>query len=388
MLGANQTFHQDCPFKLHVYKEDSQKRGPLNPVLTSSGNPCFIPGMARANNVLLTDLLKEVSRSFYLTLRVLPKSIRPQIGLAYLLARTTDTIADTEIIPVEQRLKSLGALRERILGTNSARLDFGALAQQQGLPAERVLLEKVEESLALLQTQSTADLQHIREVLDVITGGQELDLKRFGAVAAGDKPKLECQRIIALQTDAELDDYTYRVAGCVGRFWTRICLAHQFPPGRIANSSFEDLGVRFGKGLQLVNILRDIPADLAKGRCYLPAEKLAAIGLAPADLFTPENEPKFRPLYNDYLNLAESHLAAGWEYTNRIPFGQMRLRLACAWPILIGLKTIGRLRSSNVLDPRNRIKISRGEVWQIVRRSVVCYPFAGAWRRLAEPGAH
>jgi farnesyl-diphosphate farnesyltransferase len=250
------------------------------------------------------------------------------------------------------------------------------------------LLEKVEESLALLQTQSTADLQHIREVLDVITGGQELDLKRFGAVAAGDKPKLEYQRIIALQADAELDDYTYRVAGCVGRFWTRICLARQFPSGRIVNPSFEDLGVRFGKGLQLVNILRDIPADLAKGRCYLPAEKLAAIELAPADLLTPENEPKFRPLYNDYLNLAESHLAAGWQYTNLIPFGQMRLRLACAWPILIGLKTIGRLRSGNVLDAKNRIKISRREVWQIIRRTVIYYPFADAWRRLAGPGAH
>ncbi|HEY2084034.1 MAG TPA: phytoene/squalene synthase family protein [Verrucomicrobiae bacterium] len=357
-------------------------------MLTSPANPCFISPMARLNHELLTDLLKEVSRSFYLTLRVLPKSIRPQIGLAYLLARTTDTIADTEIVPVDQRLKSLQALRERILGTNSAPLDFGSLVQQQGAPAERVLLEKVEESLALLQAQSAADASHIREVLDVITSGQELDLKRFGGAHFADKPKLELQPIVALQTDAELDDYTYRVAGCVGRFWTHICLAHQFSPTQIASSSFEDLGVRFGKGLQLVNILRDIPADLAKGRCYLPAEKLAAIGLAPADLLRPENEPKFRPLYNQYLDLAESHLAAGWQYTNLIPFGQMRVRLACAWPILIGLKTISRLRSGNVLDPRNRIKISRAEVWQIVRRSIVCYPSAGAWRRLAGPGAH
>src|SRR3954469_2702394 len=98
--------------------------------------------MARAHNDLLTDLLKAVSRSFYLTLRVLPKAIRRQIGLAYLLARTTDTIADTEIVSVEQRLKMLQALRERILGTSAVRLDFGQLAQQQGSPAERVLLER------------------------------------------------------------------------------------------------------------------------------------------------------------------------------------------------------------------------------------------------------
>jgi len=44
---------------------------------------------------LLTDLLKQVSRSFYLTMRVPPSSIRAQIIVAYLLARATDTLADT-----------------------------------------------------------------------------------------------------------------------------------------------------------------------------------------------------------------------------------------------------------------------------------------------------
>jgi len=331
--------------------------------------------MAHAQNELLTDLLEKVSRSFYLTLRVLPKSIRAQIGLAYLLARTTDTIADTEIVSIEQRLKMLQALRERILGASAAPLDFGQLAQHQGLPAERVLLEKSEDSLALLQAQSEIDQKHIREVLDVITGGQELDLKRFGTPTPG--------KIIALQTDAELDDYTYRVAGCVGQFWTRICLAHQFSTPETAKPSFEELGIRFGKGLQLFNILRDLPSDLAKGRCYIPSEKLAAINLVPADLLRPETEPKFRPLYNQYLDLAESHLAAGWEYTNRIPFGQMRVRLACAWPILIALRGMVRLRTENVLNPKQRIKISRREVKGILLSSVVYYPFPYLWRRLA-----
>jgi len=291
-----------------------------------------------------------------------------------LLARTTDTIADTEIIGIEQRLQMLEALRERILGTSAAPLNFGELARQQGLPSERVLLEKCEASLALLQAQSELDKKLIREVLDVITGGQALDLKRFGNPAPG--------KLTALQTDAELDDYTFRVAGCVGQFWTRICLAHQFSTAATTLPSFEELGVRFGKGLQLVNILRDIPADLAKSRCYIPAEQLQAIDLTPADLLRPEAETKFRPLYNQYLDLAESHLAAGWEYTNLIPFGQIRLRLACAWPILIGLQTIARLRSGNVLDARQRIKIGRGDVRGILLRSILYYPFPYCWRRL------
>jgi len=370
LLAGRRRVLQSCIRKL-TGKDPSD----TNPLLTSAANPCFIPAMAREHNELLTDLLKAVSRSFYLTLHVLPKSIGPQIGLAYLLARTTDTIADTEIVSIELRLKMLQALRERILGTSAAPLDFGQLAQQQGLPAERVLLEKCEASLALLQAQSDLDKRLIREVLDIITGGQALDLQRFGNPAP--------DKLTALQTDLALDDYTFRVAGCVGQFWTRICLAHQFSTAATTLPSFEELGVRFGKGLQLVNILRDIPADLAKSRCYIPAEKLQALGLTPADLLRPETEPKFRPLYNQYLDLAESHLKAGWEYTNLIPFGQMRLRLACAWPILIGLQTIARLRIGNVLDARERIKIGRSDVRSILLRSIFYYPFPYFWRRLA-----
>src|SRR3954464_13283316 len=142
---------------------------------------------------MLTSLLKDVSRSFYLTMRVLPASVRPQIGLAYLLARTTDTIADTEIVPLEQRLQALQALRERISGTSRQSLDFGELARQQGLPAERVLLERCEEALTILADLDEADRQRIREVLNIITSGQELDLRRFAGASV--------ERIVALATD-------------------------------------------------------------------------------------------------------------------------------------------------------------------------------------------
>src|SRR5690242_6206035 len=133
---------------------------------------------------LLKELLKATSRSFYLTLRVLPARVRPQIGLAYLLARTTDTIADTEIIPLAQRLDALQQLRQRLLGKSAAPLNFGEFAQNQALPAERLLLEKIEASLALLQKLSPADLQRVRSVLEVITGGQQLDLERFAGASA------------------------------------------------------------------------------------------------------------------------------------------------------------------------------------------------------------
>ena len=325
----------------------------------------------------LNDLLQQTSRSFYLTLRVLPRAVRPQIGLAYLLARTTDTIADTEIVPPAQRLQALQQLRDRILGQRSNVLDFTELAHRQGAPAERRLLERCDVSLALLHQLSAADLQRVRRVLETIISGQRLDLQRFAAASVGN--------VLALQTEAELEDYIYRVAGCVGEFWTTICRAHLFPHARLDEAQLLADGIRFGKGLQLVNILRDLPADVRKGRCYLPADKLGAIGLQPADLLETANENKFRPLYDRYLDLAAAHLAAGWAYTNTVPRGQVRVRLGCAWPILIGRETIQRLRTARLLDPNCRVKISRAAVRRIILQSVVRYPWPAAWRNLAPP---
>ena len=341
------------------------------------GDSARMTGVRGEHSELLTDLLKQVSRSFYLTLRVLPAAVRPQIGLAYLLARTTDTIADTELVSLEQRLNALQRLRERVLGQTAAPLSFGELARQQGLPAEQVLLEKTEASLSLLATLSPADLALVRRVLDVITSGQELDLERFGRPAGGGAASA------ALKTAADLDDYTYRVAGCVGEFWTRICRAHLFPQAALDENQLIADGVRFGKGLQLVNILRDLPADLKNGRCYLPQETLAAAGLTPENLWLPAHELSFRAVFDAHLDQAGAHLAAGWRYTNALPYGEFRVRLACAWPVLIGVKTLEKLRRASVPELQQRVKISRAEVRGVLWRSLLASPWPPVWRRLA-----
>jgi len=329
-----------------------------------------VPARRPNEKQLLTSLLRDVSRSFYLTLRVLPSAIRRQIGLAYLLARATDTIADTQIVKLPIRLDALNRLRARIEGASNARLELGGFAQQQGSPGERALLQRIEEALMLLEQTPDPDRVLIRQVLRTITSGQELDLERFSEASL--------THIIALQTDVELDDYTYRVAGCVGEFWTRICLSHF-----CTNLDEERLiakAIHFGEGLQLVNILRDIPSDLKNGRCYIPLELLTPSNLTPNDLLNSDSISHFRPLYDQLLQRAEDHLAAGWEYTNTLPFGWVRIRLACAWPILIGLRTLAHLRHENPLDPNRRLKASRAEVKTLMARSLLSYAFPATWR--------
>ncbi len=323
---------------------------------------------------LLTSLLRDVSRSFYLSLRLLPRPVRSQIGLAYLLARATDTVADTGILPMEERLTALADLRERIQGNRPEPVDFTRLAEKQGSASERALLIRVEEAVACLGTLPSFDRGCIRAVLQTITSGQDLDLRRFHGANAN--------RIVALETATDLDDYTFRVAGCVGEFWTRICRFHLYPNAPMDLGRYLDDAVRFGKGLQLVNILRDIPSDLRQGRCYVPAQDLAEAALKPADLLDPGHMQRFRPIYSRHLRTAAGHLSAGWRYTCETPRKQMRVRLGCALPLLIGAETLRLLESENVLDPSRRVKVTRSRVRSLLFRAVVLHPFPGRWQRL------
>lgn len=344
----------------------------------------------RAMRAPTPDLLRQVSRSFYLTLRVLPAKIRPQIGLAYLLARTTDTIADTQLIPVGQRRAALRQMRTAIRavaeGSRAEMPEFSELAAAQDAPAgqgshaEKVLLENAAELFDALGGLTPADCGLVRDLLEIIIQGQESDLVRFGSASA--------DRIAALETERDLEEYTYCVAGCVGEFWTRMCRAHLFVKADLDDTMLLASGIRFGKGLQMVNILRDLPRDLRQGRCYIPRARLAECGLEPTSLLHAAEMGRFRPLYASYLEQARDLLAAGWTYTNSLPHGQMRVQLACAWPVLIGAKTLALLRAGNVLDDRHRIKVSRGEVRRIMIHSLLCYPNKRAWDRLfAEAGA-
>jgi farnesyl-diphosphate farnesyltransferase len=335
--------------------------------------------MDRRSDDLLTGLLKEVSRSFYLTLRALPVSIRPQIGLAYLLARASDTIADTEAIPREQRLSTLSAFREQMVRRDTSHLQLGRLPVCQGSQSEKALLERLDELFLVLTSFAPDDQERIGQVLDIILSGQMLDLERFAGASSS--------QVTPLETDEQLDDYTYRVAGCVGEFWTKMCRVHLYPKAPLDDGFLMRNGVRFGKGLQLTNILRDIPGDLRLGRCYLPRQRLEEFGIAPSDLLDPAAEPVLRPLFQQYVGQAEAHLRAGWDYTNHLPFRTVRIRLACAWPILIGMRTLAKLRLANVLDPANRVKVSRSELRGLIARSILLYPVQSRWRKLL-PATH
>ena len=330
--------------------------------------------MAELLDPELDEILEGTSRSFFLSLGKLPSKIRSQVGLLYLLARTSDTIADSEKGSTSDRLALLKQYGGNVQGTEESLPDLSELAAIQRNPAEGRLLEVVKTSVACLDRFSEEDRERIRRCLEIIISGQTLDLERF-ADASSDN-------MVSLQDDSELDDYAYRVAGSVGEFWTSVSLGHLFKLGDEDEHRMYELSVRFGKALQMINIMRDIPEDLAMGRCYIPAPALSEIGLTPTDLLDQGNIERFRPLYSRYLDLTTSHLEAAIDYIEMLPYSQFRLRGACMLPVLIAYQTLDRLREGNVLDPAERIKISRDEVKQFLKQVALAVPFPGSGSKL------
>src|SRR2546422_4781925 len=134
---------------------------------------------------LLGGLLRQVRRSFYLSLAVLPRPLREPIGLAYLLARAADTVADTRLIKREERLGHLQTLRRACAGEA---VDVGALAPAcapQHAPAERVLLERVGEAPDRVEALAPARRHEVRAGLATLTSGMIFDLPRL----AGEDPQ-------------------------------------------------------------------------------------------------------------------------------------------------------------------------------------------------------
>ena len=316
----------------------------------------------------LEPLLKEVSRSFYLTLRVLPSSVRHTIGLAYLFCRSADTIADTALIPAAERLKVLELFRNQF---QSSDLSWQAINEiqnsvghHQPYPSEEILLRELSTCFNALLTLSKDDQDHIRELVSTLTKGMEMDLIRF--------PLQNSQEPLPLSTEDELDQYIYYVAGVVGKFWTQTLIAHFRSMNHWNEDEMALQGIHFGKGLQMTNILKDLSKDLARGRCYIPKTLLDQFGVKPHKLLENSSHHLVKPILVHLIKKTLDHLEKGWQYIMSIPKREIRMRLACLWPHLFALKTLYKIyHSEHLLDPKRTIKISRQEVYTTMATTLI-----------------
>jgi farnesyl-diphosphate farnesyltransferase len=310
--------------------------------------PAHLPGAAGAAWLCAVkrdsgnELLKGVSRSFYLSLRLLPEPMRGAASLGYLLARSSDTLADTPGTPVEARLLCLDWFARSLAGEEEIPRWPLSMLNAVSDARERQLLEESGRLLAWLEKLPAAEAALVREVVLVIIGGQQLDLERFGSAEAWNP--------VALQNDAELDDYTWRVAGCVGAFWTR--LGFLTMGDRFSKAPAElllDMGISYGKGLQLVNILRDLPGDLKQGRCYLPVSD-------------PDDTCALLEAHGRWLETALERVADGFAYSAELR--SRKLRAASLLPAMIARDTLLKMRGVDWPILEAGVKVSRANVYR------------------------
>ena len=312
---------------------------------------------ARSAGDLENMILRSVSRSFYLSIRFLPAQLRQPIALAYLLARATDTIADTTGISRLVRIETLKMLSNGIQGKASRDVVVDLIASFIPLQVnknEQRLLESLPDCLDWLDQIEHADRNDIRIVLGKITRGQMLDLQRF------DNP----QEIRALASAVDLDEYTYLVAGCVGEFWTRLCFRHVRNFASLSEDEMLALGKLYGMALQLINVLRDVGADLRAGRCYFPEFELTAAHLTTSQILS---EPeRFQPIYQAWIGKAKSGLECGVQYSRAIR--NRRVRAATVLPALIGARTLALLNEIGASALQRTVKVPRSEVRRMILR--------------------
>ena len=240
------------------------------------------------------------------------------------MARASDTIADEGKISFSEREKTLTLLKSVAKGKAEGLLLWKKSEQWKNFSQqEQQLIEQLPEMLALLQSEkySAFEVACINEVWEKILEGQLMDLRY----------QQERKNFSA----DELEKYLYLVAGSVGEFLTR--LAHEaFPNFAITSlKMLENLAVDYGKGLQLVNLLRDFSHDQRQERFYFL-----------------EKEKAF------YHTQANKYLQQGRIYVNALNPG--RMKAAFALPLLLGQQTLALLKKHPNVE---RLKISRWRVY-------------------------
>jgi len=276
-------------------------------------------------------LLRLHARTFALTLRFLPRSLREPLGLAYLLARASDTITDSGAIPLERRIALLEELRSSLDGDAfdiwHPKTYEGELSNNDG-----ELIRAVPQLIASLK--SSPDCKELISLWQSIIKGQLSDLTRFPS-----EVPLE---------EEELERYCFLVAGSVGETWTKLIAKHEPQTLLHPEEKMQRLGIAYGKGLQLVNILRDRVEDRSVGRHYVKDADLPALH-----------------------DLAKEWLGSGEKYLTGLCPG--RILMATAMPHDLAVRT---LREIKHLPNAERASITRWEVRSVLVRNVtsLCLP--------------
>lgn len=298
----------------------------------------------------ITELLEQTSRTFALGIRQLPAPLEQVVAISYLLLRVSDYFEDNERMSADEKVRFLGTWAGALRADPE---DAEPFAGPDGFDDATPDAQAAREAALILAAYRDLDPIHRaivgRHVIDSTEG-----MARW--VASGP----------AFETESDLDDYMFEVAGRVGLLLTDL-FADRSEPVRLRHEEMSRLGVEFGLGLQTVNVIRGLSSDPGRGWVFLPRSFLPD-GVDPGSLWSePDSGPSLE-LLNRLVDKANRHLEAARDYVLGIPRREYGVRVFCLLPLLFATATVEKSRSNPAVYT-SEVKLTRSEVLGIARRT-------------------
>ncbi len=267
--------------------------------------------------------LRDVSRTFALSIEQLPAGLRNSITIAYLLFRVSDALEDQPEMPAREKSSLLRLWVDILEGRQPVQRLATALS---GLDAADPEMHVAQSAGDILQALHALPEEVEQAIL------QRLARSSLGMARWQDHGPY-------VENEDALDDYMHQVAGRVGYLLTDI-FAWYSPIVRERKSMLMPLSRECGLALQTVNIIRGMRKDYERGWVYVPQSYYERVGLTRNSMFDPQNFDQSLQVVELLAQKAERHLWGGMEYVIHLPRRLHSVRLACMWPVYFAVGTL------------------------------------------------
>jgi farnesyl-diphosphate farnesyltransferase len=299
-------------------------------------------------------ILQGVSRTFALTIPVLPGGLCEVVGNAYLLCRIADTVEDDAGLSAARQRDFSERFVRVVEGTECAERfsgDLHPLLAPDALDAERDLIINVPKVIRITHGFNANQRRALARCVRIMAKGMADYQMRESLDGLPDLPAM--------------DEYCYFVAGVVGEMLTELFCDYS---AEIAahRDRLMPLAVSFGQGLQMTNILKDIWEDRRRGACWLPRDVFLGKGVRLRDLEPGRDHPGFFEGLSELVGIARGYLDDALSYTLLIPVRDTGIRRFCLWAIGMAILTLRKINRHRDFTTGREVKISRRSVWATV----------------------